>query len=110
MVLFAEGGRTFKGTPEAMRYSLSGRKIRRFFKEGIRRLAADPDQVAFIPVWTEDGKVMPNRDRVSGFGLSFPRIWRQTIITIGEQVDLSGTQPRDVVMKFEDSLLAVAES
>ncbi len=105
-ILFAESGRTFRG--EDFKFSPSGRKIRRF-KKGFRRLFLDG--ILILPVWTEGGEeVLPNKLAFPRFPhFSFPRLWKKTIIKIGEPISLAGIPKDKIVEAIEDIILQLGD-
>jgi 1-acyl-sn-glycerol-3-phosphate acyltransferase len=121
LILAPEGGRTFKGEefkvirggeievvkglPEVdLRYS----KALRRFKPGIGWLVFNT-KAEILPVWTEGGeRVIPNR---LSFKLPFPRFWRQTLIKIGQPLDLAELSKGEITDFLEDLILKMgAES
>ena len=107
LILFAEGGRTFKG--EEFKSSPSGRKIRKFGK-GLKRLFSN-GEIIILPVWTEGGeKVVPNALSFPRFPhFVFPRIWRKTIIKIGEPFRIEGVSKQEMIEIIEGTLLELGE-
>lgn len=107
LILYPEGGRTFKGTE--FKFLNSGKKIRKF-PQGIRRLFLDT-QPMVLPVWIEGGdKVISNKlffPRFPHFPL--PRLWRQTRIKIGESFRLEGIPKKEIVVNLEDVLLKLGD-
>ena len=85
VVLFPEGGRTFKG--EDFLYSQKGKKIR-ILKDGIGWLVLKTGALV-VPVWVEGtDKVLPNSlDKL----FVFPRPWKKIIIKIGEPLRFQGS-------------------
>ena len=117
IIIAPEGGRTFKGEdfkiisggkievvkglPET---DLRNKKALRRFKPGIARLIFRT-KCKTLPVWTEGGeRVIPNE---FSFKLPFPRLWRQTRITIGEPLDLGELPEKEITEVLEDSTLKV---
>lgn len=113
LILYPEGGRTFKGIERRGRKtSLCGREMARF-PGGLKRLFLGlPTKV--VPVWIEGGeRVFPNKTektsifaRLSG---KIPRIWRKVIIVIGEPLDASHLGKDEIIDYLEDALLALAD-
>lgn len=108
LILYGEGKRTFRRPFEEsweVKRSESGKVIRKF-PQGIRRLFLDISPLV-LPVWTEGGdKVIPNLSSSPRFLL---RIWRQTIIKIGEPRKLEGISKKKIVETLEDILLNLGE-
>lgn len=119
LVLAPEGGRTFKGTDfkiirdgkievpaSSEDIDFSDDKYVRRFKPGIAWLITK-SKARILPIWTEGGDgVLPNS---YSFRLFFPRLWRQTVVNIGEPVDV-WKMPRDELTVFlEDSILGLAD-
>ena len=119
LALAPEGGRTFKG--EQFKIIQNGTIITledssqidpikyttvRTFKPGVRWLITN-SKAQVIPIWTEGGdRVFPNH---YSFRFYFPRLWRQTIIRIGEPLDLTGVPKDKITEVLEESVLRLGE-
>jgi len=109
LILFPEGGRTFKGSE--FRFSSSGKKIRKF-PVGIRRLFLNAD-CRILPVWIQGGeKIIPNR---AGFpkGIEFLTaffrlFYTRVTITIGE-FRKPPREKKKIIAYLEDILLKLAD-
>ncbi|MEI6378414.1 MAG: lysophospholipid acyltransferase family protein [Candidatus Falkowbacteria bacterium] len=95
VMVFPEGGRTFKGDSFAV--AQSGKKIRQF-KRGIAMIALNLG-APVLPVWVE------NTDKVVPQGKIVPRIWRKSIIKVGQLIE---TKDLDISSEeFNSRLMAV---
>lgn len=105
IILFPEGGRTFKG--KEFLYSKTGKRIRRL-KEGISWLVAET-RALVVPVWVEGTeKVFPNRlDRL----FVFPRFGPQIKIKIGKPLRFNDFQGKknEITQKIAQALLKLAD-
>jgi len=105
LILFPEGGRTFKG--EEFLYSEKGNRIR-ILKEGVGWLVMKTKPLV-IPVWVEGSdKMLPNLpDKLYH---TFPRIWRKTIIKIGNPLKFGNPDGKEeVTQKLAITLLNLAD-
>lgn len=105
LILFPEGGRTYKG--ECFKVSQSGKKLRRF-KFGVKKLICD-SHPSVVPVWSEGGNQVMQNGSSQKFALPFPKFWKKTIIRIGNPLLMEEVSPEDIVDFLEDSLLKLAE-
>lgn len=104
-ILFAEGGRTYKG----MEFRTSGKKRIRRFKEGIDKILERAAPIV-VPVWTEGGEgVIPNVDYNDGKGkLPFPRFWRRMSLRFGEPTSFTKEDFPDPVRDLESLVLGLS--
>ena len=111
IILFPEGGRTFKG--ERFHFSKKENKKIRDFEGGIGWIVAKTGATV-LPVWVDGAdNVLPNSpDKLYH---TFPRIWRRTIIKIGEPIEFvpsehpSSEERRYIEEKIRDTLLELAD-
>lgn len=107
IIIFPEGGRTFKGKPKEFLYSPKGNKIR-FLQEGIGLLVRKTGATV-IPIGIHGSdKVVPNsRKRL------FTRIvlWKKEIkITVGEPIKFDTKTPRErVTQEIASQILALID-
>ncbi len=109
LILFPEGGRTFKCIKlRGVKYSRSGKKIARF-PRGIEKLFLGVDCLV-LPIWTEGGdKVIPNKEEFPKIISIFPRVWRKTRIVVGENLTTRGFKKGELLEHLENTLLNLAE-
>jgi len=105
LILFPEGGRTYKG--KKFFRSQSGRRIR-FFQDGVGQLVLRTN-CRVLPLWVEGtDKVIPNsNDRF----YVLPRFWDSEItIRIGKTMSFDGVSDRkEIVQKIMMALLELAD-
>ena len=101
IMIFPEGGRTFKGDDHV--YSESGKKVRRF-KRGIAMIALNLG-APILPVWCE------NTDRVVPPGKIVPRIWRRSVMKIGKLIETKDLKinSKEFNERLMAALLALAD-
>jgi len=106
LILFPEGGRTFKR--KEFRISESGEKLGKFLG-GLRRLFLNID-CRILPIWVRGtDKILPNKFEFSEHRPFF-RLWKKAEIVIGEVIE-SETLPQDkrlILKHLEDSLLSLS--
>ncbi len=103
LILFPEGGRTFKR--KEFRISETGEKLGKFLG-GLRRLFLNTD-CRILPIWVRGtDKILPNKLEFSEHKPFF-RLWKKAEIVIGEVIE-SKTLPQDkrlILEYLENSLL-----
>ncbi len=105
VILFPEGGRTFKGSE--FYYSKKGKRIRTL-KEGVSLLISKTNPLV-LPVWVDGAEiVLPNLpDKLYH---TFPRFWKGVTIKIGEPLKFSETDsPEKIAEKLIITLLKLAD-
>jgi len=107
VILFPEGGRTFKGTE--FFYSEKGERIRTL-KEGVGWLALKTGALV-LPIWVNGAdNVLPNSLDPEKLYHTYPRVWRKLTIKIGRPLRfLEKEGKEEVVQKLLTSLLALAD-
>ncbi len=107
LILYPEGRRTFK--PGEFKVSAPGNKIHKF-PRGLRKLFG-ATSTPVLPIWTQGGdRVIPNKLAFPRFPhFPFPRIWRQTIIKIGEPFILRTASKNEIIETLEDVLLKLGD-
>lgn len=105
VIMFAEGGRTYRGKEGGFLFSENGNKIRKF-KNGVGLLAVRT-QAVVLPVWVEGtDKVTPNLDNAR---YSLPRFWKPVRISIGRpRIFESGSSLEQVTREIERAVLDLA--
>ena len=104
MLIFPEGGRTFKGE-DFLTSPVKGKKIRRFIS-GFAWLAAKTEATV-LPVWVEGtDRVSPNFNQAK---YAFPRFWRKTAIVIGQPLRFSGQDYEQITKTVEKAVLDLAD-
>lgn len=111
VVLFPEGGRTYKG--EKFKFSSKGKKIRSF-KEGILPIFSKSSSM-IIPVWIEGGEsILPNISyKGKKRGLPFPRLGGKMIVRFGWPFFFNKSDYLDYmdsISYLEDQLLNLSSS
>lgn len=109
LVVFAEGGRTYKGSPDEMLFSKTCARIRPF-KTGLASVFEKSDSV-ILPAWTEGGeKIIPNAEhKGSKRSLSFPRLWGKMTIDFGEPFLFNSLPEIKRMTCLEQRVFAVAD-
>ena len=104
VVLFPEGGRTFKG--ENFFYSKKGKKIRRL-KEGVGWLILKTNPL-IVPVWIDGAEeVLPNKpDKLYH---CIPRFWKGMTVKIGEPIHVEGKKKGEITQEIALTLLKLAD-
>ena len=104
VVLFPEGGRTFKG--EKFFYSENGKKIRRL-KEGVGWLILKTNPL-IVPVWIDGAEeVLPNKpDKLYH---CIPRFWKGMTVKIGEPIHVEGKKKGEITQEIALTLLKLAD-
>ena len=108
VIIFAEGGRTFRGTE--FLYSKSGRKRIRTLKDGVSWLVVRTHALV-LPVWVEGTEnILPNHPTKLFAGL---RLGQKAIIKIGEPIRFRATRrlgyAREVSERIGEALLELAD-
>ena len=107
VILFPEGGRTFKG--EEFKFSKRGEKIRKF-PVGIRKIFLNVD-CEILPVWIRGSdKVWPNKYQFPS-RLPFLRLWNKIEIVVGEKIESTHLpkDKREIIEYLEESLINLAD-
>lgn len=109
LILFPEGGRTFKGKiKRGVRRSQSGQEIAAL-PLGMRKLFYGAD-FKILPVWVEGAdKVVPNNPLRKNIFAKIPRVWKKTRITVGEPFYTKDIPKEKVVSYLEQVMLDLAE-
>ncbi|MDK1030330.1 MAG: lysophospholipid acyltransferase family protein, partial [Anaerolineae bacterium] len=104
VVLFPEGGRTFKG--ENFSYSEKGKKIRQL-KAGVGWLVLKTNSL-IIPVWIDGAeKVLPNkRNRLYH---CLPNFCNRVTVKIGKPIHIEGKNKEEITQEIALSLLKLAD-
>ncbi len=111
LILFPEGGRTFKGEHLGREYLVSetGERIRRF-PQGLRRLFLNID-CYILPIWCRDmDKISKNTFKFSVRSMLF-RFWKNMEICFGELIN-SNELPADkkqIIPYLEKLLLQISK-
>jgi len=84
-ILFAEGGRTFKGIPKELILETNGRKIRPF-NAGAGLLATQTDAIT-VPVWIDGTDAVCPNLQVARYTL--PRFWKRVRISFGKRMEFA---------------------
>jgi len=112
-VIFAEAGRTFKGTK--FQRSAKGKRVRTL--EGGVALLAQKTKAAILPIWVEDVNKALSADNLDPQKLyhRFPRFWEGVIVKIGdiirfESLRFEGKPGREeIVRDLTNALLELAD-
>ena len=105
LILFPEGGRTFKG--EEFLYSEKGNKIK-ILKEGVGWLVMKTKPLV-VPIWVEGSdEILPNQ--ADKLYYTLPRFWRRMTIKIGEPLRFGNPSGKEeVTQKLAIALLNLAD-
>ena len=101
LILFAEGGRTFKG--KEFSYSAKGKRLRKLQK-GVAWLVKQTG-ARVLPIWIDGSeKVFPYKER-------FPKFWRaRIIIKVGRPLNFSASLSTEAILeKITVDLLKLAD-
>jgi 1-acyl-sn-glycerol-3-phosphate acyltransferase len=102
VLIFPEGGRTFKAVRRGSFKTAEGREIGKL-KHGAAWLAINTG-ARILPIWIEGtDKVLPNNK------LPLPRLWHQITVKIGTPFLLSGAEREETTMEITRALLALAD-
>jgi len=106
VIIFPEGGRTFKGPADQFRVGKNGKKIR-VFKNGVGFLATQT-QAMVLPVWVEGtDMVSPNRS-LARYPMLL-RLWKPVSITIGPpKIFTNGILAEQATGEIERAVLNLA--
>lgn len=108
VILFAEGGRTYRG--KSFKMSRIKQKIIRRFKHGCGSVVirAHPK---IVLIWNEGGdEVMPNEDIIiPKIPFIIPRIWKKVTIATGEPIFVL-SEHDDITELLEEKLLELADT
>jgi len=112
-VIFAEAGRTFKGTK--FQRSAKGKRIRTL--EGGVALLAQKTNAAVLPVWVEDVNKALSADNLDPQKLyhCFPKLWEGIIVKIGDIIRFEGIKfeakpgREEIVRGLTNALLELAD-
>jgi len=103
IILFPEGGRTYKGSEFC--YSEKGKRIRKL-TDGVGWLAVNTG-VPVVPVWMEGtDKFLPNTPKIK---FIFPRFWKKILIKIGNPLKLDREGIEEATGKIEQLVLNLAD-
>lgn len=107
LILYPEGGRTFKG--EKFKRSSSGKKIR-YFPKGLRKLFLESGS-PILPLWVEGGdRIVLNELAHPRFPhFTFPRIWKVMTIRFGGLLEVNGISRNEIIGILEDALLKLGD-
>lgn len=112
VIVFPEGGRTFKGNPDEVLYSQK-RKVLRPFKGGVGLLASRTNAL-IIPIWIDGSDhVVPNSRKTLWTKLKIWKLLKKGIsIKIGHPIDasnFSGKNREEITQAIVISLLRLAD-
>lgn len=105
VIIFPEGGRTFKGPADQFRVGKNGKKIRAF-QNGVGFLATQT-QAMVLPVWVEGtDMVAPNGD-IARYPML--RLWKPVSVTIGQPIIFTnGESAEQATHELERAVLDLA--
>lgn len=108
LILFGEGGRTYRESDPDKIKTLGSNKIRHF-KEGIDKVF-ERGLPIIIPIWAEGGeRIIPNVDYDGERRwLPFPRLWRKMTLRFGEPVLFEDVGKEKFISKLEDMVLGLS--
>jgi 1-acyl-sn-glycerol-3-phosphate acyltransferase len=102
VLIFPEGGRSFKVVKKGSLKSAGGKEIGKL-KNGAAWLAINTG-ARVLPVWIEGtDKVLPNNK------LPLPKLWHVITIKIGEPFAVNGTDREPATQEIANALLALAD-
>jgi len=102
VLIFPEGGRTFKTVQKGRLKSAGGKEIGNL-KHGAAWLAINTG-ARVLPIWIEGtDKVLPNNK------FPLPRLWHRITIKIGEPFLVSGSVRKEATSEIARALLALAD-
>ncbi len=105
VVLFPEGGRTFKG--EGFFTSDKKGKKLRILKEGVGWLILKTNPL-IVPVWIDGAeKVLPNK--LDKLYHCIPRFWKGMTVKIGEPMHIEGKKKEEITQEIALTLLKLAD-
>ena len=102
VLIFPEGGRTFKAVQKSNMKSAGNKEIGRL-KHGAAWLAINTG-ARILPIWVEGtDKVLPNNK------FPIPRLWHRITIKIGEPFLIKGSERKEATLEITRALLALAD-
>ena len=102
VLIFPEGGRTFKAVQNSRFKSIGGKEVGKL-KHGAAWLAINTD-ARVLPIWIEGtDRVLPNNK------LPLPRLWHRITIKIGKPFLISGSGREEATSEIRQALLALAD-
>ncbi len=102
VLIFPEGGRTFKAEWNGKLMSTNGRELGKL-KDGAAWLATKTGTM-ILPVWVEGtDKVLPNH------GFPFPRLWHRVTIKTGSPFSVNGNAREEATFEIARALLQLAD-
>jgi 1-acyl-sn-glycerol-3-phosphate acyltransferase len=102
VLIFPEGGRTYKAVKNGRCASASGKEIGKL-KHGAAWLAVNTG-ARVLPIWVEGtDKVLPNDS------LPVPRLWHRITIKIGQPFSVSENDREEATSEIRQALLMLAE-
>jgi len=102
VLIFPEGGRTFKVIEKARVRSANGNELRKL-KDGAAWLALKTN-ARILPIWVEGtDKVLPNNK------FPFPRLWHKIMIKIGNPFFVRGETRKEATSEITQALLGLAQ-
>jgi len=102
VLIFPEGGRTFKAIQKGKLSSAKGKEIGKL-KHGAAWLAVNTG-ARVLPIWIEGtDKVLPNNR------FPLPRLWHRITIKIGKPFLVSGSEREEATTEIAQVLLALAD-
>ena len=102
ILIFPEGGRTFKAVQKSKVISANGKQLGQL-KDGAAWLALKTG-AKVIPIWVEGtDRVLPNNK------FPFPRLWHRVTIKIGPSLLIQGTTREEATMEITQALLRAAD-
>ena len=102
VLIFPEGGRTFKTVEKSRARSTSGRELGRL-KDGAAWLALKTNAI-ILPIWVEGtDKVLPNNK------FPFPRLWHRITIKIGTPFWVKRDTREEATLEITQALLELAD-
>ncbi len=110
VILFAEGGRTYRG--KEFKTSRFKHKVIRRFKQGCGVIVART-RPKIVLIWNQGGdEILPNEDiNASEIHFVFPRLWKRILIKVGEPLYISPELPSKTITEIlEDKLLELADT
>ncbi|MFC1934925.1 lysophospholipid acyltransferase family protein [Chloroflexota bacterium] len=102
VLIFPEGGRTFKSIRKSWVKSTNGKSMGKL-KDGAAWLALKTN-AKVLPIWVEGtDKVLPNK------GIPLPRLWHKITIKVGSPFLLPSNTRQEGTIEITRSLLALAD-
>jgi 1-acyl-sn-glycerol-3-phosphate acyltransferase len=102
VLIFPEGGRTFKAVKRGRLESPGGKEIGTL-KNGAGWLAMKTG-ARILPVWLDGtDRILPNNR------FPFPRLWRHATIKIGTPIEANGHKREEITAEIARALLSLAD-